>query len=366
VQDPYEVLGLERGASADEVKSAFRRLAQRFHPDRNPGSEEAQQRFKEINAAYQILSDPEKRTMFDRFGANGFGGGAGPSVGFDFVDLGNLNMDGLFGDLLRGFGIKSEGRGDLKKEIVISFEEAAFGCEKELTYERVEACTECRGSGSAEGHPGQTCSACMGRGKVRFQQGILPIAIERSCSRCHGTGKVVTHPCTRCRGAGLMSASRTISVTIPPGIEQGATRTVERGGNAPRPDRAPGNLELSIVVGPHPFFRRVGDDVTCSVPVSFAQAALGGELEVPTLEGRGKLKVPAGTQPGTVLRIRGKGIPHRTRGGRGDQLVEVKVEVPVASTPRQQQLLEELAKELGDDVQPERKTFVQKLKEFFG
>jgi molecular chaperone DnaJ len=364
VQDPYEVLGLERGASADEVKSAFRRLAQRFHPDKNPGDEGAQQRFKEINAAYQILSDPEKRSMFDRFGANGVG--AGPSVGFDFGDLSGFNLEGLFGDLLRGFGVRSEPRGDLKKEIVVTFEEAAFGCEKELTYERVEPCNDCRGSGSAEGHPGQTCSACMGKGKVRFQQGIFPIAIERSCSRCHGTGKLVTHPCTHCRGAGLMSASHTISVTIPPGIEHGATRTVERGGNTPRPGRPPGDLELAISVGPHPFFRRVGDDVTCTVPVSFAQAALGGELEVPTLEGRGKLKVPAGTQPGTVLRIRGKGIPRRVRGGRGDQLVEVKVEVPVASTPRQQELLAELAKELGDDVQPERKSFVQKLKDFFG
>jgi len=367
VQDPYDVLGVERGASLDEVKSAFRRLAQRFHPDKNPGDDRAQQKFKEINAAYQILGDPEKRAKFDRFGGAGLGGAdGGPGVGFDFSDLGNLNMDGIFGDLLRGFGIRTGDRGDLKKEVVITFEEAAFGTEKELTYERTEACKDCRGSGSEAGHPGETCPACMGRGRVRFQQGMLPLAIDRSCSRCRGTGKLVTHPCEKCRGAGLLSVARTITVTIPPGIEDGSTRTVDAAGNISRIDRAPGHLELAISVAPHPFFKRAGDDVVCSVPISFVQATLGAELEVPTLEGKGKLKIPRGTQPGTVLRIKGKGIVRRTRGGRGDQLVEVTVEVPTVLTERQRELLQELAKELGDEVQPQQKGFVQKLKEFFG
>jgi molecular chaperone DnaJ len=367
VQDPYDVLGLDRGCSVDEVKSAFRKLAQRFHPDKNPGDDQAQQKFKEINAAYQILSDPEKRAMFDRFGSGGLGGGDGVGAGFDFVDLGNLNMDGIFGDLLRGFGIRTGGdRGELKKEIVVSFEEAAFGTEKELTYERTEACKECHGSGSEEGHPREMCPACMGRGRVRFQQGILPVAIERTCSRCHGTGKLVTHPCATCRGAGILSVSRTVTVSIPPGVEHGSTRTVEGGGNVSRADRAPGDLELVVSVAPHPFFKRVGDDVVCTAPISFVQATLGGEVEVPTLEGKGKLKVPAGTQPGSVLRIKGKGIPRRTRSGRGDQLVEVTVEVPTALTARQRELMEALAKELGDEVQPQQKTFVEKLKDFFG
>jgi molecular chaperone DnaJ len=369
VQDPYEVLGIERGASGDEVKSAFRRLAQRFHPDRNPGDDRAQQKFKEINAAYQILGDPEKRAMFDRFGSSGLGGagdGGAGFGGFDFVDLGNLNMDGIFGDLLRGFGIRTADRGDMKREIVVSFEEAAFGAEKELTYERTEACKDCRGSGSEPGHPRETCSACMGRGRVRFQQGIFPVAIDRSCSRCHGTGRLVTHACDTCRGAGLLSTARTITVTLPPGIEHGSTRTVEGGGNVSRPDGPPGDLELTVSVAPHPFFKRAGDDVVCSAPISFVQATLGGEVEVPTLEGRGKLKIPPGTQPGSILRIKGKGIARRARGGRGDQLVEVSVEVPTALTARQRELLEELAKELGDEVQPQQKTFVQKLKEFFG
>jgi molecular chaperone DnaJ len=353
---------VERGATPDEVKAAFRRLAQQFHPDRNPGDEQAQQRFKEINAAYQLLSDPEKRAMFDRFGtADGrVPGGVG-----DFGDFG-VSMDGLFGDLLRGFGFGATGgdRGDLKKEIVISFEEAAFGAEKELTYERTEACSDCRGSGSEPGHAQEKCPACMGRGRVRFQQGIFPVVLERSCTRCNGTGKLVTHPCSSCRGAGLVAVARTISVDIPPGIEDGSTRTVERAGNVPRSDRPPGDLDLTVVVAPHSFFRRSGDNVVCSVPVSFAVAALGGEIEIPTLEGKGKLKVPAGTQAGSVLRIKGKGIPHRGR-GRGDQMVEVTVEVPTSLTARQRELLAELAREFGQEVQPHEKSFVEKLKELF-
>jgi molecular chaperone DnaJ len=357
---------VERSASADDVKNAFRRLAQRFHPDRNPGDEQAQQKFKDINAAYQLLSDPQKRAVFDRFGAvDGDLRSGGPGGGF--VDFTNVTMDGLFGDLLRGFGFGATGgdRGDLKKELVISFEEAAFGAEKELTYERTETCTECHGSGSEPGRSQERCIACAGRGRIRFQQGIFPVVLERACSRCGGTGRLVTHPCASCRGAGLFAVAKTIEIEIPAGIEDGSTRTVERAGNVPRPDRPPGDLELLVVVAPHPFFRRSGDNVVCSVPVSFTVAALGGELEIPTLEGKGKLRVPPGTQPGHVLRVKNKGIPHRARGGRGDQLVEVTVEVPTSLTAKQRELLEQLAKELGDEVQPQQKGFVQKLKEFF-
>jgi molecular chaperone DnaJ len=362
VQDPYDVLGVDRGASIDEVKSAFRRLAQRFHPDKNPGNDGAQQKFKEINAAYQILSDPEKRAMFDRFGTDGPGG----AVGFDISDLGNINMDGIFGDLLRGFGIRTGDRGDIKKEIVVSFEEAAFGAEKELTYERTEGCKDCHASGSAPGHTKEICPACGGRGKVRCQQGLFPVAIERSCSKCFGTGRLVTHPCATCGGAGLVAVARTIEITIPAGVEHGSTRTIERAGNMQRPDRPPGDLELVIAVAPHPFFKRSGDDVVCSVPISFVRAALGGECEVPTLEGKGKLKIPPGTQPGSMLRIKGKGIVRRSRSGRGDQLVEVTVEVPTTLSARQRELLEQLANELGDASQSQEKGFMQKLKEFFG
>lgn len=365
MRDPYEILGIDRNASADEVKAAFRRLAQKYHPDRNPNDPTAQEKFKEINAAYQLLSDPQKRAAYDRFGNSAFTGG-GAQGWADFVDFENINLDGILGDLLRGFGIRTGDRGDLRKEITISFVEAAFGCEKDLTYERIEACSDCRGAGSAPGHVGEVCSVCNGRGRIRYQQGMFPIAVERSCSRCRGTGRIVTHPCSTCRGAGLVTKSRTITVTIPAGIEHGASRTVERGGNVIRPDRPPGDLELVIAVEPHPFFKRVGDDVVCSVPISFAQAALGDEIEVPTLEGRGKLRIPPGTQPGTLLRIKGKGIPHRMRSGRGDQLVEIMLEVPTKLTPRQRELLQELAKELGVEMQPQQKSFMEKLKELFG
>ncbi|MDI3282736.1 molecular chaperone DnaJ [Polyangium sp. 15x6] len=371
MRDPYDVLGVDRSATQDEIKSAFRKLAAQHHPDKNPGDDGAHQRFKEINAAYQILSDPQKRAAFDRFGPMGVGGaGAQPGSPFGgagYVDLNDLNIDGIFGDLLGALGIKVGDRGNLQKEIRISFEEAAFGCTKEITYERVEPCGDCGGVGAAKGTQTERCDLCLGRGRVRMQQGVFPIAIERPCTRCRGTGRIVLDPCKNCRGAGVVAKSRTIEVTIPAGIENGATRLVERGGNCTRPDRAPGDLELTIRVAPHEFFRRVGDDVVCSLPISFPIAALGGEVEVPTLEGKGKLRIPAGTQPGSVLRVKGKGIVRRVMGGRGDQLVEIGVEVPTRLTDEQKALITQFASTLGEAPQePERESFMDKLKNLFG
>ena len=365
--DPYEVLGVDRGATPEEIKSAFRKRAAQHHPDKNPDDSGAQQRFKELNAAYQILSDPQKRAAFDRFGAAGIGAAAqgGPFGGMPF-DMNDLNIDGIFGDLLGALGIKVGDRGTLQKEVRVTFEEAAFGCKKELTYDRVEACGDCSGTGAAAGSGTDRCSACGGRGRVRFQQGVLPIAVERACSRCRGSGRVVKTPCETCRGQGLVAKPRTIEVTVPAGIENGATRLVERGGNTVRGDRAPGDLELTIRVSPHPFFRRVGDDVVCSLPISFAQAALGGETEIPTLDGKGKMRIPPGTQPGSVLRVKGKGVPRRVVGGRGDQLVEVTIEVPTSLTTRQKEMISQLAEDLGESVQPQRATFMEKLKNLFG
>jgi molecular chaperone DnaJ len=200
---------------------------------------------------------------------------------------------------------------------------------------------------------------------VRFQQGILPIAVERTCSRCRGSGHIVKDPCRTCRGSGLVTSTNTLAVTIPQGVDQGTTKLVTGAGNKPRPDRAAGDLEITIQVKAHPFFRRAGDDVVCSVPITFTQAALGAEVEVPTLEGKGKMRVPAGTQPGTTLRIKGKGIPHRGGLGRGDQRVEVTLEVPTQLTPRQTELLEQLAKELGEEVQPIQAGFFDRLRSFF-
>jgi molecular chaperone DnaJ len=370
MRDHYEVLGVERSASAEEIKIAFKKLAIQHHPDRNPGDPQAAIRFKEINASHQVLSDPQRRAMYDRFGHGAESPGSPFSSGGPFaggvVDIGDLNFDGILGDLLGVFGVGRGDKGDIKRELEITFEEAAFGCEKEARYERVVACSECRATGCAPGSTPETCSACNGRGRVRYQQGILPIAVERPCSRCKGSGKIVRDPCGVCRGSALVAAPNSLIVTIPQGVEPGATRLVSGAGSRPRPDRPPGDLEITIKVKPHPFFQRAGDDVVCQVPVTFAQAALGAEIEVPTLDGKGKLRVPPGTQPGSVLRIKNKGVPHRVGMGRGDQRVEVGIEVPVSLTARQKELLEQLAKELGEDVQPLQKTFMEKLRDLFG
>jgi molecular chaperone DnaJ len=369
-RDHYEVLGVRRAAAPEEIKSAFKRLAGQYHPDRNQNDPTAHERFKEINLAYQVLSDANRRSMYDRFGhkaeepGSPFGGN-GPFPG-GFVDISDIAIDGILGDLLGVFGVGRGDKGDIKQDLELTFEEAAFGCDKNIRYDRVVACGDCRGSGAAGGTVPDACGACNGRGRVRIQQGFFPIAVERTCSRCRGTGHTVRDACPACRGSGLVTASESLRVTIPAGTEHGATRLVNGAGNKPRPDKAAGDLEITIHVRAHPFFKRVGDDVVCAVPLTFIHAALGGEVDVPTLDGKGKLRVPAGTQPGTVLRIKGKGIVRRGGLGRGDQRVEVAIEVPTRLTARQKELLEEFAKELGEDVQPLRKTFIAKLRELFG
>ncbi len=369
-RDHYDVLGVRRDATPEEIKSSFKKLVAMYHPDRNQADPGAHERFKEINLAYQVLSDPNRRGLYDRFGhraeepGSPFGAG-GPFPG-GFVDISDIAIDGILGDLLGVFGVGRGDKGDIKRELELSFEEAAFGCEKTMRYERVVTCGECRGSGAAAGSVPEPCGPCNGRGRVRFQQGIFPIAVERTCSRCRGTGRIVRNACASCRGSGLVTGTESLQVTIPAGVDAGATKLIAGAGNKPRPDKATGDLEITITVRPHPFFKRAGDDVVCTVPITFTHAALGGEVEVPTLDGKGKLRVPEGTQPGTVLRIKAKGIPHRGGIGRGDQRVEVAIEVPTHLTARQRELLEQLSKELGEDVQPQRKTFLGKLKDIFG
>ncbi|HEY2406522.1 MAG TPA: molecular chaperone DnaJ [Polyangiaceae bacterium] len=358
MRDPYEVLGVERNASDADIKSAFRRLAALHHPDKNPGDPHASTRFKEANLAHQILSDADKRAAFDRYGEAAFRPGAVPGV--DFSDF--AGIDEIFGDLLGAFGIRTGDRGDLRKTLELTFEEAALGCERNVSYERLDTCDACAGKGAEPGTRVETCSACGGRGRVRFQQALLPIAVERTCSRCRGSGQIAVQPCRRCGGRGVAQSERTLSVEIPAGTEHGATRVVNQAGNRLRPEKPPGNLELVIEVAAHPFFRRVGDDVVCKVPITFAQAALGGEIDVPSLEGKLKVRVPPSTQSGAILRVRGKGFPYRIRGGRGDQLVEVGVEVPSRLTEKARSLIEELGRELGEDVQPQQKSFLEKLR----
>jgi molecular chaperone DnaJ len=364
VRDPYEVLGVGRSATGSEIRSAFRRLAAEHHPDRNPGDPAAQARFTELNGAYQILGDDQKRAAFDRFGPAAFERGAGNAP--DFSDLGSLGLDGLFGDLLGAFGIRTGDRGDVRQKLSVSFEEAVLGCLKEVSYQRLDCCGTCSGSGGEPGSRVATCAACGGRGKVRIQQGVLPLAIERPCSACRGLGRIPTTPCADCTGRGLIKVSRTLEVTLPAGVEDGATRLIEGAGSRGRPDKPAGDLEITIQVEPHLFFKREGDDLVCSVPVTFVVAALGGEIDVPSLTGKMKVRVPPSTQPGSVLRIKGKGAPHRYRAGRGDQLVEVSLEVPTELTARARELIEALGHELGEEVQPQQRTFVEKLKGLFG
>jgi len=362
VRDPYEVLGIERKASEADVKTAFRRLAAQHHPDKNQGDPAAQQRFTEINMAHQILSDADKRSAFDRYGPSAFQAG-GRGVG-DAVDFGGF--DEIFGDILGAFGFRGSDRGDLRMPLSLTFEEAALGCSKQVRYQRADCCGSCGGRGAEPGTRVETCSACGGKGRVRFQQALFPLAVERTCSRCKGSGSLPTTPCRTCSGKGLVSADRVLKVDVPAGIEHGATRVVDQAGHRIRPERTPGNLELLVEVAAHPFFRRSGDDVVCKVPISFVQASLGGEIDVPTLEGKIKLRVPPSTQPGQILRVRSKGIEHRLRGGRGDQLVEVAVEIPARLSPRAQELIEELGRELGEDVQPQQQGFLEKLRGLFG
>ena len=368
-RDHYEVLCVGKGSSPEEIKAAFRKLASQHHPDRNQDDPKAATRFKEINSAYQVVGDPQRRAMYDRFGhrveetGSPFASG-GPFAG-GVVDFSEIAVDGILGDLLGVFGVGRGDKGDLKRDLEITFQEAASGATKTMKYERVVSCGDCDGSGSAPGSKPDTCSACNGRGRVRFQQGLLPIAVERTCQRCKGRGTVVTQPCDTCKGSALVTQTNTIEVTVPPGVEHGTTRVVAGAGNRLRSEKPAGDLEIAIHVAAHPFFKRAGDDIVCAVPITFTQAALGAEVEVPTLDGKGKLRVPAGTQPGTLLRIKGKGMPKRVGMGRGDQKIEVTVEVPTQLSDRQRALLEELAKVLGEEVSPQRRSFMEKLKDLF-
>ncbi len=358
VRNPYDVLELPSNATAEEIRLAFRRLAAQHHPDRHRNSAEAQARFTEINAAYQILSDPQKRAAYDRFGSAAFRPGGNP--GFD-----PTGFESVVADLFKAVGF-GRSDGTISQTLQLSFEEAAEGCNKELSYERIDHCPACHGSGAAPHTRSSTCSACEGRGRVRFQQGLLSLLSERTCSKCRGTGRIPEQACNTCQGRGLSRGMHSILVQVPAGAVHGSIQTVPRAGHRLVPSGKQGRLEVTLRVSSHPFFSRSGDNILCRVPISFVTAALGGQVEIPTLSGKIKLTVPPSTQPGTVLRVRGKGLAHRLRAGRGDQLVEIAVEVPARLSARAEELLKELGKELDRDAEPQQRSFMDKLKELFG
>lgn len=359
VRNPYEVLELPSNATPEEIRAAFRRLGAKHHPDRHQDSPTAHARFKEINTAFQILSDPNKRAAFDRFGSAAFqpGGNAGvDSVGFDAV----------VADVLRAMGL-GRSDGTITVDVELTFAEAAEGCSKEVHYERLDHCRICDGSAAAAGSSTATCTACGGRGRVRFREGLLSLLSERSCSKCRGTGRMPSRPCPACEGRGLTKMPQSVNVAIPPAAEHGSVQSVPKAGHRLTPNGKQGKLDVTVKVLPHPFFSRSGDDILCRVPISIVTAAVGGQVEIPTLTGKIKLTVPAATQPGSVLRVRGKGLAHRLRAGKGDQLCEIIVEVPTELSPRAKHLLLEVAEELSrsQNVQPQQRSFMDKLRQFF-
>lgn len=366
--DYYELLGVGRSADGEELKKAYRKAALRYHPDRNPGDKAAEEKFKELSEAYQVLSDTEKRAKYDRFGHAAFEqGGAGFSGGFDFSN----NFEDIFGDIFGDFfgggrsGRTRQSRGeDLSYSIEISFEEAAFGTEKTVSVPRRTVCRKCEGSGAKPGTSPQRCGTCQGTGQVRFQQGFFTVA--RTCNECRGQGATIHEACPDCRGAGAVRKTSNLQIKVPGGVDNGSRLKLRGEGEAGPAGGVPGDMYVMVEVGEHPLFDRQDTEVICELPISFPQAALGADIEAPTLEGKIKMKVPSGTQSGSVFRLRGKGVVDLRGGGRGDQLVRVKVETPTKLDERQQELLEEFARLDGDDVHPISKSFFDKVKELFG
>jgi molecular chaperone DnaJ len=377
-RDYYEVLGVARNAADSEIKSAYRKLALKYHPDRNPGDKQAEEHFKEAAEAYSVLADAQKRAAYDRFGHAGVGAGAGaggfdPTIFADFNDIfGNLGDFFGFGDIFGG-GRRRGGpqRGsDLRYDLEISFEEAARGSETTIQIPREETCETCNGSGAAPGTSAETCPQCKGRGQLRFQQGFLTIA--RPCHVCHGSGRIITKPCTTCRGTGRTTNERKITVKIPAGIATGQRLRLYGEGEHGGAGGPAGDLYVVVHVQEHPFFHREGDDLYCEVPVNFPTLALGGEIEIPTLTDPEAVTIPAGTQSGARFKLRGKGMPNVGGRGKGDLYVVVRAAIPKKLTKDQKKLVEQLAATMN----PERidatsgdgaeKPFFEKVKDIFG
>lgn len=365
-RDYYEVLEVSRNASAEEIKKAFRRLARQYHPDANQNIDNAEEKFKELGEAYEVLSDPEKRAQYDRFGHSAFNGqGFSGFGGFgDFGGLGDI-FEMFFGGSGRGRPGPEKGA-DIRADLEITLKEAASGLEREIKVPRTEVCSTCGGSGAAAGTKPKTCQTCDGTGQVQYAQNTPfgRIVQSRTCDRCRGRGQVIEKPCPTCHGAGHVRKTRNVKVKVPPGVDDGTRLRRTGEGEAGVRGGPPGDLYVYIHVKPHRLFRREGDDIVCEIPVSFVQAALGDEINLPTLDGDATLKVPEGTQHGTVFRLKGKGIPHLQGHGVGDQLVRVKVITPTKLNDKQKELLREFSR-LSSERQEtaSEKSFFEKMKD---
>ncbi|HEX4160039.1 MAG TPA: molecular chaperone DnaJ [Rhizomicrobium sp.] len=369
-RDFYEVLGCRKEAPIEEIKGAYRKLAKELHPDRNPGDHSCEQRFKEINEAYDVLKDGDRRAAYDRFGHAAFENGAGGRAngfGFDFATSFTDVFDDLFGELMGGKRGRRQNRGsDLRYNMEITLEDAFAGKAAEIRVNTAVACEACSGTGAEAGSRPEACPTCSGAGKIRAQQGFF--TIERTCPNCHGSGRIVRNPCKPCRGSGHMPKERTLAVNIPPGVEEGTRIRLTGEGQAGLNGGPPGDLYIFLSVAPHPIFQRDGHDLHCRAPVSFVTAALGGSIEIPTLDGgRSKVTIPEGTQGGRQIRLRGKGMRVLRGGGMaGDLYVEIAVETPVRLTRKQKELLRAFEKENEDGMHPESEGFFARVKEFLG
>jgi len=376
-RDYYEILGVSREATVEEIKRAYRKLALKYHPDRNPGDKEAEERFKELSEAYEALSDPEKRELYDRYGHAAFdrqaqAAGGGWSGGFhDPFDIfrevfggGGGIFDELFGSS-RGARRGGASRGaDLECELELTLEEAARGCEKKLRIRRPEPCPACKGSGAEAGEGKSVCPTCRGYGQVEQVLGGF-MRFRQTCPRCGGEGRIIRRRCRQCGGSGLKEKTAAVTIRVPAGVEDGMRLRSAGNGAAGRQGGQRGDLFVLLRVRPHEIFKRRGDDLLCEAPISFAQAALGAEIAVPTLEGSAQIRIPPGTQPGTVFRLKGKGMPNVHGYGRGDLLVRVQVEVPSNLNAQQKAKLKEFAEMCDSSVHPKSKSFFEKAKAFF-